>query len=154
MVDDQSSSTFIKSTFLGSLAPNATLRKTFRLLSTGKPGERQIDLSIRVEPNFLLRSTASTSQQSSIAATKEILRTINIKTIDPFFSTFELQSFNRRKPIQKLMDLNPPTGWEGSNEVGLVVRLAACGPWEVEIMRLELVVAEVSDLLLGCRKHH
>lgn len=150
MVNDESSLSLIKGVLLGVLAPGATLRTIVRLLSVGTPGPRQIDLSIRVEstsvPNPSASSPASANLSAIATSALEIVRTVNIQSIAPFFSAFELDSFHRRRGIQPLMDLNAPTGRESSQDVALTAKLAACGPWDVEVLAIDLVVSEVCSI--------
>ena len=142
MIDDQTSSSMIESVSLGALAPGDSLRKALRLRSIGAVGERQIDLSFHIVPTFPT-SLGATLPLSAIASSAEILRTVKIHAISPFFSAFEVNHYQRRRAIQPLMDLAAPTGWESSSDVGLTAKLASCGPWEVEILAIKLSIAEV-----------
>lgn len=142
-IDDQTTSSFIKAVPLGLLSPSSSLIKTFRLHCAGSPGSRQIDLAIRCQASTL-------SDDDSTARTTtpfELLKTLTILATLPFHCAFNTRTYQRRRPLQPLLDLREPTGWEGATDVVVVANLTALGPSPLEIIGIKLV-CDVSTPLL------
>ena len=133
-IDGQTSTSLVKAVSLGTLAPSATVRKTFRLLCTGRPGDRSLDLSVRCQPLTGLSTSAS--------APAEVLRTLAIPAVAPFHAGFETRFLRKRRAVQALLDLAEPDGWEGASEVTVVGTVECVGPWDVRVKGIELVCEE------------
>ncbi|GAA5977298.1 hypothetical protein JCM11641_000058 [Rhodosporidiobolus odoratus] len=141
LVDDQSSASIVESLSLGSLAPGASLSKTFDLSSRGPPGIRHVDVTIRAIPTLSADESSSSSPSllpAAIPSPTEVTRTLSIPAIQPFGATFDTQLYPKRRPVKPLLDLTEPDGWEGASEAALAARLQAVGPSELEVLAIQV----------------
>lgn len=139
-IDGQATPSFVKAVSLGTLAPSASLRKTFQLTCVGSPGDRQLDLSIRAQP-VSSQSASETSTTSSPST--EVLRTLTLSAVRPLHCAFDTHFHERRRAVKALLDLSEPNGWEGASDVSVVVKIHAAGPWDIEVSGMR-VACEVS----------
>lgn len=146
MVDDQRSASFIRDVSLGTLQPGSKIRKTFRLLCAGSAGDRPLDISIRSLP---ATSTTSQGVDPPIHST-ETLRTLTVTAVHPFNHAFDTHVYHRRKAVKALLDMSESTGWEAASDASIVARLHAAGPWELDVLSIDLDV-EVSAVLAHLR---
>ncbi|GAA6001644.1 hypothetical protein JCM10207_002245 [Rhodosporidiobolus poonsookiae] len=136
-VDSQSSTSVIESLSLGSLAPSASLSKTFHLTSLGVPGVRFVDVTVRAIPT-LSSSPAAALPPAAIPSPAEVTRTLSIPAVPPLLATFDAQVLHARRAGKALLDLSPPDGWEAASDATAVVRVQAAGPWDVEVLSLRV----------------
>lgn len=68
----------------------------------------------------------------------EVLRTITIPAVHPFVCTFDTRSHQRTRAVKGLLDMSDEDGWEGARDVTLVLRMDAVGPWDVEVLSIDV----------------
>lgn len=52
--------------------------------------------------------------------------------------------------MKALLDMSESTGWEAASDASIVARLHAAGPWELDVLSIDLDV-EVSAVLAHLR---
>ncbi|BGO96780.1 hypothetical protein NBRC10513v2_000716 [Rhodotorula toruloides] len=135
-IDSQSSTSVIESLPLGTLAPSASLSKTF-ILSTlgGLPGPRNIDVTIRAVP---VAAAASTSSSPLPPKPLETTRSLVVPVVSPVQASFSTQVLKRRRSNKALLNLSEPSGWEGASAATMAASLRAVGPWDIEVQSIIL----------------
>lgn len=135
-IDSQSSTSVIESLPLGTLAPSASLSKTF-ILSTlgGLPGPRNIDVTIRAVP---VAADASTSSSPLPPKPLETTRSLVLPVVSPVQASFSTQVLKRRRSNKALLNLSEPSGWEGASAATMAASLRAVGPWDIEVQSIIL----------------
>ncbi|BGP36865.1 hypothetical protein JCM10449v2_000767 [Rhodotorula kratochvilovae] len=145
LVDDLASTSVIESLPLGTLAPGASLRKTFYLETLGGiPGPRNLDVTIRAVP--VPPSSPPSPSSALLPSPTECTRTLAIPAIRPIHAAFDTQVLKTRRAVKPLLDLSEPDGWEGASEAVVVAGLTAAGPWDVEVVGVYLRGEETPSL--------
>ncbi|GAA5897386.1 hypothetical protein JCM8208_003259 [Rhodotorula glutinis] len=142
LVDDLASTSLIDSLPLGTLAPGASLRKTFYLETLGGlPGPRNLDVTVHAVP---VPPTSSALTSSSSAAlpllpnSTDCTRSLSLLAIRPVHASFDTHVPKRRRDVKPLLDLDEPHGWEGASDAMVITGLSVAGPWDVEVARVQL----------------
>lgn len=144
LVDDLASTSVIESLPLGTLAPGASLRKTFHLETLGGiPGPRNLDVTIHAVPIPPASTPSSSDGTALLPNPTDTTLALSIPAVRPVHAAFDTHLLKRRRAVKPLLDLEEPTGWEGASDAIVVAALTAAGPWEVEVARVQLRV-EVS----------
>ncbi|GAA6055585.1 hypothetical protein JCM3770_002500 [Rhodotorula araucariae] len=145
LVDDLVSTSVIESLPLGTLAPGASLRKTFHLETIGGiPGPRNLDVTIRAVP--IPPSAAPSPSSALLPSPTERTCSLAIAAIRPIHAAFDTHVLKKRKAVKPLLDLSEPDGWEAASEAVVVAGLTAAGPWEVEVVGVYLRAEESPSL--------
>lgn len=132
LVDDLTSPSLFKNITIGTIAPGTSLRKTFRLLSIGESGDRNIDLSIHSQPTIV-------DSASSISTSTELIKNLIIPVVKPLHGQFDIRFHKKRRNEKALLDMTELDGWEGASDVEVVAKIFSAGPWELEVVGLKLV---------------
>ncbi|KAI6046343.1 Gryzun, putative trafficking through golgi-domain-containing protein [Pisolithus marmoratus] len=114
------SSGLIKGAECGTIAPGASVRKTFILVAGGAAGNRTIDVSVQVEHDIRSPHTNDTN---------EFLRTLVIPVIAPFSVTHDVEyqvSLRPTRPISELLTLDEDP-WDGGGVI-IMTKLECVAP--------------------------
>jgi hypothetical protein len=61
-----------------------------------------------------------------------------VSAVHPLQYTFDTHVFQRRTALKALLDMDEPSGWDSASDATIVGRLHAGGPWELDVLSMEL----------------
>ncbi|KAL5512612.1 hypothetical protein ACEPAG_3265 [Sanghuangporus baumii] len=94
IIEGEQSSSLIKGISFGTLHPGTTACKTLHLVSSGRAGERMVDVSVQSRTLAPLSDSESDAPAPRLE-TGEVLQTLVVPTVDAFIVTHEV-SYGRR----------------------------------------------------------
>lgn len=132
-MEEQESTGLIKGVSFGVIKPGGASSKTLFLLSSGSPGNRVLDVS--------MRSRAVTPGETGTHAPSlehdhcETLETLVIPAKQPFVATSEVVYHRSSGALRSLMDLGlyDQGGFDPRTQVTVSTSIVNSGPWELEL---------------------
>lgn len=155
LVDNETIAGGVHTISLGVLAPGQTSSKTIYLKTSGLPGDRLLEFSLRVrapEPDASSATPSTMSDSRSTPAPAEIPQTLVVPAVHPLHCTFDAVYRKKRRPLKPLMDMTEPDGWEGACEMMLGAKIRAFGPSSIVIENVTLS-CDVSQNAISCVSH-
>lgn len=155
LVDNETIAGGVHTISLGVLAPGQTSSKTIYLKTSGLPGDRLLEFSLRVrapEPDASSATPSTMSDSRSTPAPAEIPQTLVVPAVHPLHCTFDAVYRKKRRPLKPLMDMTEPDGWEGACEMMLGAKIRAFGPSSIVIENVTLS-CDVSQNAMSCVSH-
>ncbi|KAL1746670.1 Gryzun, putative trafficking through golgi-domain-containing protein [Schizophyllum fasciatum] len=144
-VDDQQSTSLVKGITCGTLVPGASTSKTLHLHSTGAPGDRILDVSTQCREVLSDDATAEQAEADDARHMTELLHTLAVPTVEAIRASWDV-AYERAPtgtPRPGLADLRTFDSdfWDDSLGGEAVVQLVleCTGPWDLEILGMELV---------------
>ena len=144
------SSGLIKGVPFGMIAPGMNVTKTLYLSSSGAPGNRMVDISIRSQSTTSATSATapleSTSEGSAapgeLADASESLQTLVVPTVEPFTISFYVvyrRALGERRGLADLETFEP-TFWDDGEggEAEIDSKIVFSEPWGVEVVDVRL----------------
>lgn len=131
--EEEESGALIKGVSFGLVPPGKSVSKTLYLASSGSPGTRVLDISIRTK---IASTTESGSEDGS-----EILRTVSIPVIRPFSCTSQATYHRSTGALRSLLDLELFNQGEFDPRVLATVTsdIVNSGKWDVEVSSVKWV---------------
>jgi trafficking protein particle complex subunit 11 len=144
------SSGLIKGVPFGTIAPGINVTKTLYLSSSGAPGNRMVDISIRSQSTTSTTSTTAPLESMSegsaapgeLADASESLQTLFVPTVEPFTISFGVVYRRALGERYGLADLETfePTFWDDGEggEAEIDSKIVFSEPWGLEVVDARL----------------
>ncbi|KAI5826272.1 hypothetical protein K523DRAFT_419385 [Schizophyllum commune Tattone D] len=147
-IDDQQSTSLVKGIACGTLVPGASVVKTLHLYSTGAGGDRVLDISTQCREVLSANDAEDQEEQAEANDTRhstEVLHTLAVPTVEAIRASWDV-AYERAPtsvPRPGIADLSTFDSdfWDDSLGGEAVVQLVleCAGPWNLEILGMELV---------------
>lgn len=127
-LEGEESNALIKGVSFGTLQSGGIISKTLYLSSSGSPGNRVLDLSIRTKT---VHAKETTHQEESC----EILQTISILVVRPFVCTSSVAYHRSLGPLRPPMDLALYDRGEFDpwTKATVMTEISNAGNWNIEV---------------------
>ncbi|TFK74712.1 hypothetical protein BDN72DRAFT_812681 [Pluteus cervinus] len=138
-LDGEHSSGLIRGIRCGKLLPGVSVFKTLYLHNTGAPGDRIVDISIR---SRLVHGDEPEDEETQSQDVTETERTLAVETVDLIHVTQDVVYRHSTEDWLGPADMRTFDGdfWDSGKggEAVVNVKLEFVGPWEVEVVKVEV----------------
>ena len=148
VLGDERSMGLIRGVAFGVIQPGVNVAKTLYLLSTGAPGDRMMDISIRSTRTEI--ECGDTLVDVANADVSEVLRTLVVPTVEGVKMTYDVayrRTLCTRVGLADLRSFDSEYWDDGEGGEAVVdARVQCMGPWKIAVESMSLI-KEVGTIL-------